>query len=102
MKILTEKNFDEVLAKPFAIVNFSTRFCRDAEKCAAQEEALQNMEDKLPKEVLIGSVDVDQNPYLAVKYEIKKLPTTLIFKDGEIADYLETMQGEEPLNNEEN
>lgn len=94
MKLLNEKNFEIVLKQPFAIVNFSTKFCKDAEQCAAQEEALQNMEDNLPKEVLVGIVDVDENPYLAVKYKIEKLPTTVIFKDGELVDYLKTMQGE--------
>lgn len=97
MKILTEKNFQQVLDRDFAIVNFSTKFCKSALECAQQEEALQNMEDNLPTEVLVGKVDVDDDPYLAVKYGIDKVPTTAIFKDGELVDFLETMQGEDSL-----
>ena len=34
--------------------------------------------------VLVGKVNVDHNPEIAMKYGIRSIPTILILKDGEV------------------
>jgi thioredoxin 1 len=36
--------------------------------------------------VVIGKVDVDNNPEISAKYGIRSIPTLLVFKGGEIVD----------------
>jgi thioredoxin 1 len=35
---------------------------------------------------VVGKVDVDSNPNIAMKYGIRNIPTVLFVKNGEIAD----------------
>ncbi|TVQ47616.1 MAG: thioredoxin [Saprospirales bacterium] len=37
-------------------------------------------------EVVIGKVDVDNNPQVASKYSIRSIPTILFIKNGEVVD----------------
>lgn len=36
--------------------------------------------------VTIGKLDIDQNDKVSIRYNIRSIPTVLIFKDGELVD----------------
>ena len=36
--------------------------------------------------IIVGKLDVDNNPGVAAKYGIRNIPTILFFKNGEVVD----------------
>jgi thioredoxin 1 len=45
---------------------------------------LKQVKEELKEQVRIIKVDVDKNPQIATKYQIRSIPTLMIFKDGEM------------------
>lgn len=44
---------------------------------------LKQVKDTLGDRVSIIKIDVDKNPYLATKYNVRGIPTMLLFKNGQ-------------------
>lgn len=79
----TDANFKEkVLEKSgVALVDFWAEWCGPCRMIAPIVEELAKEYDG---KVLVGKLDVDTNPEVAMKYGIRSIPTILILKDGEV------------------
>jgi len=44
---------------------------------------LKQVKDELKEQVRIIKVNVDRNPQIASKYQIRSIPTLMLFKNGE-------------------
>ena len=64
------------------LVDFYADWCAP---CRAQAPILKQVKDQLGEGVKIVKVDVDKNPALATKYQIRSIPALLIFRDGKLA-----------------
>lgn len=82
---LNETTFDELISgDTFVVVDFFATWCRP---CVNLMKVLPRLEDQYEDdEVKFGSVDVDQVPALAERYEISSVPTFIMFRNGEIID----------------
>ena len=81
---ITDSNFEDLLAqgKPM-VVDFWATWCGPCKKIGPYiEELAQQYADQ----VIIGKVDVDENDGLAIRFEIRNIPTVLFFRNGEVAD----------------
>ena len=65
------------------VVDFWAPWCGP---CKAIAPILEELAEELGDAVKICKVNVDNNSEVASKYEIRAIPTILIFKDGEVAD----------------
>jgi len=63
------------------VVDFHAVWCGP---CKAQSPVLKQVADELGERIRVIKIDVDQNNELASKYQIKSVPTLMIFKDGEV------------------
>jgi len=66
-------------AKP-VVVDFYTNWCGP---CKDMVPVLQMVKDKMKDNVRIVKVDVDKNPFIATRYNVRTVPAITIFKDGE-------------------
>lgn len=72
----------EVLqAKELVLVEFGAEWCSP---CKALLPTLQDLAKTYEGRVKIIKIDVDENRELAEKFEIKGMPTVIIFKEGRL------------------
>ncbi len=84
-KIVTvsDSEFDSSVlnaGKP-ALIDFWAEWCQPCKMLAPTVEELANDYDG---QVLVGKLNVDDNPNTATKYGIRGIPTLLLFKDGQV------------------
>lgn len=74
--------FQEIINqdKP-VLVDFYATWCGP---CKMQEPILDEVKKRLGDQVSILKIDVDQNQEAAAQFQVKSVPTLIIFKKGEI------------------
>ena len=79
--ILTDKNFNQQIKGKVVLVDFWATWCAP---CRLMAPALNDLASELTdNKYRVGKVDVDANRGLAQKYNIRSIPTSVIFKDGQ-------------------
>ena len=83
---VTDTNFDaEVLAATETVlVDFWAEWCQP---CKAMDPILEDLSQELAGKVKIVKLDVDSNPSTTVRYNVRAMPTLIVFKNGEPVDY---------------
>ena len=81
---LDDTNFDSVIADSNTpvLVDFYATWCGP---CKKMEPILQTFASENSGRVTVGKLDVDLAPDIANRYNIRSLPTVLLFRDGKVA-----------------
>lgn len=82
---ITDANFEELVVnsdKP-VMIDFWAVWCGP---CRMIAPIVEEMSGEYEGKAVIGKVDVDSNPNVAMKYGIRNIPTVLFVKNGEVAD----------------
>ena len=82
---LDSKTFDTVLAdsETPVIVDFWADWCGP---CKSMEPMLEEMSDLMGGRLKFVKVNVDNDRELAIRYQVKSLPTLLVFQEGRPVD----------------
>ncbi len=75
-------NFKEIIndTKP-VLVDFYADWCQP---CKMVSPILKQVKDQLGDRVKIIKINVDHNPAVSAKYNIRSIPTLILFKNGQI------------------
>lgn len=81
---VSDTTFDDIVLKSDkpVVVDFFAEWCGP---CKAMAPALTELADDLKDSVTVVKLDVDKSPATAEKYNIRAMPTLLIFRGGEVA-----------------
>jgi thioredoxin 1 len=79
----TDSNFKEKASEGVVLVDFWATWCGP---CRAIAPTVEELSIDYKDKAVIGKLDVDHNPEVAMKYGIRSIPTLLILKDGQVVD----------------
>jgi thioredoxin 1 len=82
---ITDNNFEDTVMNSgqVALLDFWAQWCGP---CRAIAPIVEELASEYEGKAIIGKVDVDKNQEIALKYNIRSIPTILIVKNGEIVD----------------
>jgi len=92
--IVNDGNFeDEVLkAEGLVMVDFYADWCGP---CKMMAPVIEKLASELSDKVKVCKLNVDDNPDTSMKFQIRGIPTTIFFKDGQPVEQLVGYQSEE-------
>lgn len=76
--IVTDSNFEEVInSKNIVLIDFWAAWCGPCKK-------ISPILDEISEEtgLLVGKLNVDENPEKTIEYKVSSIPTMVLFKDG--------------------
>lgn len=77
---LTPKNFQQQLKGKTVLIDFWAAWCAP---CRMMAPVLNEVAEELSgDEQRVGKVDIEQYQSLAVKYNVRSIPTMILFKNG--------------------
>ena len=96
VKDLDEAGFEDLVVqsdKP-VLADFWAPWCGP---CRAMSPAVEAVAEKLANDATVVKVNVDDNPSVSSKYNIRGIPTLILFKDGKEANRLIGLSSQEQI-----
>lgn len=79
IKVLSDKNFQNQIKKGITLVDFWASWCLP---CKMMAPVLNDIADELTGDVYVAKLDVEMNQAIAAKYNIRNIPTMVLYREG--------------------
>ena len=83
VQTFTDGNFDDATRQGVVLVDFWAEWCGPCRRLAPTVDQLASDFDG---RAVVGKVDVDANPNVTTRFQVKGIPSILIFKNGQLVD----------------
>ena len=80
---LTKDNFDSVTSQGLVLIDFWATWCGP---CKMVGPIVAEIAAENAGRLKVAKVDVDENPGLAMRYEVSSIPTLMVFKNGAVVN----------------
>ena len=85
VKELDAAGFEAAVETGVTIVDFWATWCGP---CKMVGPIVAEIAEEYEGKVKVGKVNVDEEPVLAMQYNVTAIPTLFVFKNGEVADQI--------------
>ena len=89
-----QDNFDETISKGTVLVDFWASWCNP---CKIFGKILEEVAKEISDDVIIGKVEIEENPQLAVRFSVTNIPYIVLFHDGQAVTELYGIQNKAKL-----
>ncbi|NUN99562.1 MAG: thioredoxin [Saprospiraceae bacterium] len=81
----TDANFKETAldSEGVKVIDFWAEWCGP---CRVIGPIIEELSDEYDGKVVVGKVNVDENPEISMKFGIRSIPTVLIMKNGQVVE----------------
>jgi len=85
LETLTDANFEEkiIQSEKLAVVDLSAEWCGP---CRIVSPIIHELAAEYHGRIVVGELNVDENPSVTAKYKVRNIPTVLFIKKGEVVD----------------
>jgi len=85
VEILTDATFEEKVLKTdkLSVVDFTAVWCGP---CRMVGPIIHELANEYGDRIVVGEVNVDENPMITARYKVRNIPTVLFIKNGEVVD----------------
>jgi thioredoxin 1 len=81
---IKDNNIEEIIADDrLVMIDFWAGWCGP---CKQMAPSIELASEELAERLLVAKANVDENPELSAKYNIRSIPTLLFFKRGQVVD----------------
>lgn len=94
--ILTDQNFEKTIKSGIVVVDFYATWCGP---CKIFAPRLEEIAMEMGKKIVAGKMDTDRNQVTSLKYNIRYLPTIIIYKNGTVMQRFVGLQEKETIVN---
>ena len=90
---ILETNYDKYVTnnKDLIILDFGATNCGP---CKILDKILEEIEDK-NKNIIIGKVNIEHSPSIAIKYSVMSVPTIVILKENKVIQKISGLKDKE-------
>jgi len=78
---LDDSNFSKIIENGVVLVDFWAAWCAP---CRTQLPIIEDLAKEIGDKAVITKLDVDKNRPIAQQFNIRSIPTLLLFKDGKV------------------
>jgi len=79
LKILTEQNFQNQIKSGLTLVDFWADWCMP---CKMMAPIINSVADEVDGDATVGKLNIEQYQAVASKYNVRSIPTMILFKNG--------------------
>jgi thioredoxin 1 len=94
VKELTDKAFEQIVGKGVVLVDFWATWCKP---CLIQGPIIEELAKEVGDRAHICKLDVDKNPQTPNRFNVRNIPTIIIFKDGKVLQQFVGVQSKDAL-----
>lgn len=79
VKVLTDTNFNTEIKNGITLVDFWADWCMP---CKMMTPILNDVAEEIPENTAVGKLNIEQYQNVAAEYNVRSIPTMILFKNG--------------------